>query len=699
MKKTHTLSHVAGLLFLPFVYATEQSMDPSSDIESLEKLEVIEESQQENPQDTLVKLLPEQAQGIIDTADVLKKMAGANVNRNGRLTGIAQYRGLAGPRVNIHINGSAIYESGPNAMDSAMSHTPASMVDAVVLKRGIAPISSAIESIGGHIDVITKSAKTTNQEPIINTDVSLGFSSADSGKNAAIFVSGATSNHQLYFGADYSNGDSFEFPSGENFNTEYDKKYYQAGYTFHKDQQKLSFNTSYNDTGETGTPALPMDIVFIRGATIDGQYEYETNNGGLITAKIGYQNSDHEMNNFIFRNVNNRLYSINALVARSFGLTAQTDQSFGQLTFGIEGDDTTNQSDIFNADRANFRIDNLDTERSRNSVFVELNKDFNSSLSLSTGLRYTQVKTNAGTVASTVAMMDNPMGNLHRILRDRFNSSDRSITDNNIDFAINLQHKINDQWLINYGLGHKNRAPSYVERYTWLPLEVTGGLADGFQYFGNLSLAPEKASQLELGLQFTGNKLTFSPHFFYHHIDDYIQGTPTESQPAPPNTLTFNNVAAKIYGVDYELSYRINEQWVIDNISSYTRGERRDIDDNLYRIAPFNSTLGLTFSHDKWQIRAEVIGYSKQNKVSQTNQEKPTSGYVISNISGSYDFSSRTTLTIGVNNVFDKEYFDHLGGYNRNNNNQDVGFDMNNIRNNRLPGIGVNVFATLHMHW
>src|SRR5690606_29504228 len=51
-----------------------------------------------------------------DTGALLKKMPGANVNKNGELTGAAQYRGMHGDRVNVSVNGSHISSGGPNAM-------------------------------------------------------------------------------------------------------------------------------------------------------------------------------------------------------------------------------------------------------------------------------------------------------------------------------------------------------------------------------------------------------------------------------------------------------------------------------------------------------------------------------------------------------------------------------------------------------
>ena len=42
-----------------------------------------------------------------DTAQMLRKMPGANLNKNGELTGIAQYRGMFGDRISVAVDGAA----------------------------------------------------------------------------------------------------------------------------------------------------------------------------------------------------------------------------------------------------------------------------------------------------------------------------------------------------------------------------------------------------------------------------------------------------------------------------------------------------------------------------------------------------------------------------------------------------------------
>lgn len=59
-----------------------------------------------------------------DSAELLKILPGAAVNRNGGLTGLAQYRGMYGARVSVNINEVSFVSGGPNSMDSPLSYIP-----------------------------------------------------------------------------------------------------------------------------------------------------------------------------------------------------------------------------------------------------------------------------------------------------------------------------------------------------------------------------------------------------------------------------------------------------------------------------------------------------------------------------------------------------------------------------------------------
>ena len=66
-----------------------------------------------------------------DVAQLLKVAPGANVNSNGPLTGIPQYRGMYGSRVATAIDGNQLAPSGPNWMDPPISYVVGSQLESL----------------------------------------------------------------------------------------------------------------------------------------------------------------------------------------------------------------------------------------------------------------------------------------------------------------------------------------------------------------------------------------------------------------------------------------------------------------------------------------------------------------------------------------------------------------------------------------
>jgi len=155
-----------------------------------------------------------------------------------------------------------------------------------------------------------------------------------------------------------------------------------------------------------------------------------------------------------------------------------------------------------------------------------------------------------------------------------------------------------------------------------------------------------------------------------------------------PPPLQFSNVEAKLYGFDMDWALQLGRHWALSGIVNYVRGERDDINDNLFRIAPPNATVRLGYARHSWSAQVEGVVYDSQNKVSETNREQDTSSYGVVNLSATWQATSALQLAAGVDNLFDREYRDHLSGYNRAAN-PDI------AKRERLPGYGVNAFARL----
>jgi iron complex outermembrane receptor protein len=207
-------------------------------------------------------------------------------------------------------------------------------------------------------------------------------------------------------------------------------------------------------------------------------------------------------------------------------------------------------------------------------------------------------------------------------------------------------------------------------------MESTGGLADGNTYVGNMDLNSETGYQADVGFTYQTEKVMITPHFFYQNIDDYIQGTPlgmldmsakmmAQMMAGDDNPLKFTNVDAKLYGADVNGYYTINDQIQLSAVVSYVRGERRDINDNLYRIAPLNGQLSANYFSENWSVNMVLVLAAAQKDISLTNQEQTSAGYGVMNVDAQYYVNNQLTLRFGVDNLLNKEYQNHLGGYNR----------------------------------
>lgn len=386
---------------------------------------------------------------------------------------------------------------------------------------------------------------------------------------------------------------------------------------------------------------------------------------------------------------------------------------------GIDGNFDSHDVAVTDPDFAPFFVINYnDSTTDYVGVFAEWLGELTDNWSLEAGVRYARVETDADQVDSFPSQLgemgmpppNTPPGMVTqsaRILRDQFNAADRGVNDNNVDLVLKLDYEINADLFLGFGYAHKTRSPMYLERYSWIPLEVNAGLGDLNNYVGNINLDPEASDQIEISLDWSFDKGFLSPRIFYRWVDDYIQGVASTDPNVirvsmvngDPTPLEFSNVDAILYGLDVVGRYRFGDAWILDATLNYVRGERDDISDNLYRIAPLNGRLALTYDRDQWSFTAESVLVDRQTKISRTivldeprSNDSATPGYGVVNFYGEWRSGNGFQIRAGVENIFDKDYTLHVAGFNRVTN-SDVPFG------DRLPGAGVNVFGQVSYAW
>ena len=611
---------------------------------------------------------------VVDTASVLKDVPGASVNANGPITGIAQYRGMFGDRISVVIDDMGVVSGCPNAMTPPLSDVSPMITGELSVTRGIPSVSLASESIGGHIATELARGDFTPEGSGLSGFVGSRFSGNGNVSTSAGRLTFASPVHKVSLIAEVDDGDDVDTPVGTIRPSQLHRERADLSYAYSGDRASLMVFLGRLDTEETGTPALPMDIRFVETELAGMQAAFEVNDRFSVTARAAWNDVEHLMDNFGIRQAPMPMRQRQSFTTGSGGearVAASVEGDDGTIDFGLNASVADHGATITNPNNAMFRIDNfVDVKRDVTSAFVEW-KLPRERANFELGLSAKRVAADAGEVGASGMMGD--MGTNVAALADNFNAADRSLDWTTFDVVVKYRRSVSPgtEWRIE--VGSKTRAPSYQELYLWLPLQATAGLADGRSYIGSLGLDEERSNEITVGFGKDLGRLTLSPDIFYRRVDGYIQGIPSSNMIANMVSqmmsgrpaLEFANVDAEIWGADLAWKLALNDLWYLDGIASYVRGTRRDVDDNLYRLAPPNASVGLTRATDALSAMVEVVGYAKQDKVSSYNGEQETPGYGLVNAALVWNPSEALRLEARVDNLLDKAYQDHVAGINR----------------------------------
>lgn len=618
-----------------------------------------------------------------DMRDQLSQLPGVSINGNGAVSGIIQYRGMFSDRVNVQIDGSVITAAGPNGMDSPLSHVIGSIGQEVRLYRGIAPVSVGAETIGGAVAI---NHVTPELSDSIERSISGGLSVSRFSFNKTHYsVLANAINHNTYFSisADKQTADNYRAGTSAGNAIVIPSSFYdrhgvkiRGGYVS-KNYSLDAFVTS-RTTNESGTPTLAMDIIYIDALLAGVDYTQRLNEKWQLKTQLRANNNEHIMNNFTLRtNANNAAYRENYVDSegRSMSIKATKMDTQWRTEYGVDWQTKEHYSNITNPNVAMFYLRNFnEVQRDTASVYAQWEQDTSEDLQWLFGGRYSRIAADAGSVDSNMAMMNPNVANL----RDAFNTAQRSQSFDLLDLVAQVTLPKNTDSVWSFSAGVKEQAPIYQQLYTWFPLGISAGMADGRNYLGNLDLAKETAYKIDVSAEFTGQHWRFAPSVYWSQIDNYIIGMPSDNMSANmiaqmnniASPLIWANEDARITGIDVTFQYAINDNWSLDMSGQYVKGKQTGtVSQDLYRLAPLTADITL---HWQQALRADNYGLSihtqlaaAQNNVAELQNETPTSGYGVVNLSGYYQFSSGAKVQLVADNLFDKTYAPHLSGVNR----------------------------------
>lgn len=634
-----------------------------------------------------------------DGAAFIARPPGAALIDNGALSGQVQLRGLFGERILLRINGQRFASGGPNAMDPVMHYAPAALIDQVEIARGISPVRDG-PGLGGGINTVLKHVAFGDGPTLApQADITAQYRSVDDSVAAGGMVGLASERLRVGVIVSKEKGDDTRFPGGRIASTSFDRAVYGVQAGFKTGPGELSLEYRRQETGRSGNPPFAMDIVYFHTDFVRMGFEGDLASDVRVEMHANYAGVSHRMNNFSLRPApamamqrqsDTYADTLSGDVALRFGAAERN------LRFGADFELGDRGYMLYNPVVPAFFIHPLDRAwAERFGGFAEWRTSVGP-IEAELGARVDRHTARTATPRTGPGVPAGPTN-----LALSFGRADREWEGTTWDASLRLWAETG-AIKPRLTLARKSRAPSLIERFSWLPTEASGGLADGNIYVGDVNLKPETAWIAEAGIDWQGESAYARPVLYYRRINDFIQGVPFDNTPGLLNTpvemvsagsgdptpLRFANTDAEILGADVAFGASLAGPLRVDGVASWVRGKRRDLADNLYRMAPANGRIALTWETPRWSVTAEAQGTAAQNRVSASNSEVRSPGYVLASLYGHWILREGLRVDGGIENVFDKLYVEHLAGYNR-----ITGSDVS--VGARLPGAGRSAFVRL----
>lgn len=663
---------------------------------------------------------------VPDAARTLAALPGVAVNGNGPLSGQIQIRGLQGPRLGVRVDGLTMVSGGPNWMDPPMHYVPSGLLHRAAVSTGPAS-QSAGGGFGGAVAVETLRPawnETDAWTPRLQVDGSAA--SVDDGWGTSVLVGLASDTQRLHASASRESGDDRDGGDGTLVPTAYERRSEGLGWGLRTDRFELDAGWRRVQSDDSGTPVLPLDIEFFDTTLwhLDGRL---ATGFGAVTAFLGSIDVEHAMNNVGMRTTPDfsslplppfagpdaRRVRASA-EGREARLGVEVDLGPARLRGGVDWRSETHDARVLDPDFAPFFVTNFDDAGSTSLAgWGEFTTRLDDRTRLRAGMRLVHTDSEADPVDAFPARLVDanpaawPAGTPPRavfVLRQRSAEIDRDRTDVTLDWDLRLTRVLGDGLAAQASVARRTRVPDYFERWLWIPLEVNGGLGDGNAWVGDPDLDAEVSHQIEVGLSWAGEATEASLQVHYRRVDDYVLGVPVTdpvtiavaggaSGDATP--LRFANVDAHLWGLDASVRREFAGGLAVDAAASWLDGERRDVDDGLYRLAPPDLTLGLDWSRGAVTVRLEQELVARRSAGSKaltldpgnaSNRFADVPGYGLTHADLRWQPTSALDLRLGVRNLFDRAYTDPLAGFSR-------AVDGDATVGERLPGDGRNIYA------
>ncbi|NQV36712.1 MAG: TonB-dependent receptor [Candidatus Marinimicrobia bacterium] len=597
-----------------------------------------------------------QETNLSSTENMISMVEGVSLLRRGSYAQEPIIRGLSGGQVTVTINGMKSFGACTDRMDPVSSYVEAEALNSVEIGKGSLSLIHG-STVGGSINM-TFLPPEISPTPYSLSSTKGDYQSAYQEKKVSVGWQRKASKCGFSLNGVYRKAEDYKAAHGEIIPfTAYEKLSFSFGYLRQVENNvQILFELISDDAWDIGYASLPMDVGYARmrmvGLTVktSGVKEYLPR----VELKVYGNSIDHWMDDSKRNNLFMNMHMDMPGFTRTVG-------SYLDIVFAHKGvSSLTLRSDFYwNSSYADMvmypesstpmkMVTWPDVHRLNLGQYLGYQNSISSKTTIKSSLRYDAYFSSA----------HNDMG--RNLLHIYYPDNDLARIDHLVSGNVSLVHRFNELWQSTVAMASGSRIPTITEAYGYYLYNPE----DSYLYLGNPDLPNENCLQYELRNRISTNRVDFTANLYRYDFRNYIVGQTMDTSIALGYAngwkLYSDGGEARIVGTEISLLYRFNPSWILLSGLNIQIGELTDLHDYIPFISPAEVHTSIKYQQKSLWVQFEAKGAGKQNRVSELSGENYTPEFAVYSIKSEYHFSQRFTLNLGIENLTNRLYHEHL---------------------------------------
>jgi iron complex outermembrane receptor protein len=595
-----------------------------------------------------------------DAAALLRTVPGFSLSRVGGAASDPLLRGFNGSRIQLVADGAAVDAACNHRMDPPTSYLAAESFDRVVVTKGPSTVRFGAP-IAGTIDFQRDTTRTA--EGYVRGNVGLQAGSFQQRLATGELRAGGPRAALRAWGSG-AESDNYSDGNGNPVHSAYSRWNAGASVGWFPNERGLVQLGVESGDGTAAFPTFHMDGIRFRRDRASLKLRQEFAEGPLARLELrgSVAATDHGMDDYSLRPphvtvtafpgatltqtallVMDQTISAGSLAAESAWRVSPSAELLVGADAGRDRFEGTNDSRTTNCLQVGATVNcvanarrwiQYDLTQRRAGVFAEIDWWMNDRTRLKSGARADRIESTAGALFDFIGSTSLAGANSTR-------------TETARGAFVRLERELHPGWNAFAALGQAERPASPLERAS----------------FNGFFLEAERNRQLDAGVGYGDTRRAFGLDVFLARIDDYIlivQGTRSR------------NVDARTFGAEAYGSARLGERLRTSASLAFVRGDNFTDGVPLAQMPPLEFRLGAEYVAGPFSVGMSGRMVSRQDRVDVGSGNVtgvdlgPTPGFSVWGVRAAWQADPRVRFSVGVENLFDKLYAEHLnrtGGF------------------------------------